>query len=500
MTADEAVWLGIDLGTQGVRALAVTASGRIAGSGAHGLTGRREEGRHEQDPEEWWRATAAACGRALDAIPAGAVRAVAVAGTSGTVLLTDHDGTPLTPGLMYDDTRAAGEARRVNEVGAAVWAELGYRRMQPAWALPKLLWLLRRHVGPVHLAHQADFVNRRLAGHAVPADLSNALKTGAHLISEHWPDDVLDALGVPDDVLPPLVRSGAPIGAVCATAAEFTGIPEGTPIIAGLTDGCAAQLGAGRLTVGSWNSVLGTTLVLKGVTGELVQDPYGVVYSHRAPDGEWLPGGASSTGAGVISRDFPGRDLRELDRLAARHEPARALAYPLVSRGERFPFAAPDARGFLLGGTGDEADDYAAILQGVAYLERLCFDHLDLLGAPTGGDLTLTGGAARSAYWCRLRADVLGRPVILPAHPEPALGAAVLAASPGRRVAEVAAEMVTVRETVDPGPHTGRFDDGYLRLVGELERRGWLPAPTAAHARARTARERPPPAHGGSPR
>jgi sugar (pentulose or hexulose) kinase len=483
MTGGDGVWVGIDLGTQSVRALAVTASGEIAGAGAHELTGRREEGRHEQDPEQWWRATAAACGNALEGVAPGAVRAVAVDGTSGTILLTDGDGSPLTPALMYDDTRATEETRRVNEAGAAVWEELGYRRMQPAWALPKLLWLLRRHRGSVHLAHQADFVNRRLAGHAVPADLSNALKTGAHLIEEDWPTEILDALGVPADVLPPLVRSGTPIGAVCATAAEVTGIPEGTPIIAGMTDGCAAQLGAGRLTVGSWNSVLGTTLVLKGVTRELVQDPYGAVYSHRAPDGEWLPGGASSTGAGAISRDFPGRDLRELDRLAARHEPARALAYPLVSRGERFPFAAPDARGFLLGSTGDEADDYAAILQGVAYLERLCFDHLDLLGAPIDGDLTLTGGAARSAYWCRLRADVLGRPVTLPAHPEPALGAAVLAASPGRRVAETAAEMVAVRETIDPGPHAERFDEGYLRLVGELERRGWLPAPTAAHAR-----------------
>jgi sugar (pentulose or hexulose) kinase len=500
VTDDGAVWLGIDLGTQSVRALAVTASGEIAGSGVHGLTGRREEGRHEQDPEHWWRATAAACGQALEGLPPGAVRAVAVDGTSGTVLLTDDNGGPLTPGLMYDDTRAAEETRRANEAGAALWEELGYRRMQPAWALPKLLWLLDRNPGPVRVAHQADFVNRRLAGHAVPTDLSNALKTGAHLIEEAWPADVLDTLGVPLDALPPLVRSGTPIGAVCAAAAEATGVPEGTPIVAGMTDGCAAQLGAGRLSVGSWNSVLGTTLVLKGVTRELVRDPYGAVYSHRAPDGEWLPGGASSTGAGAISRDFPGRDLHELDRLAAHHEPARALAYPLVSPGERFPFAAPDARRFLLGSTGDEADDYAAVLQGVAYIERLSFDHLDLLGAPIDGDLTLTGGAARSAYWCRLRADVLGRPVTLPAHPEPALGAAVLAASPDRRVAEVAAEMVAVRETIDPGPHTDRFDDGYLRLVGELERRGWLPAPTAAHARARTAHERPARIERGTPR
>jgi D-ribulokinase len=492
MTGTEAVWLGIDLGTQGVRALAVTASGTIAGRGERPLTGRREAGRHEQDPEEWWRAVAAACGRALDGVPSGAVRAVTVDATSGTILLTDPGGRPLTPGLMYDDTRAAGEAGRVNDVGAEVWERLGYRRMQPTWALPKLVWLLGRHPGPVRLAHQADFVCRRLAGHAVPADLSNALKTGADLMAEDWPVPVLDALGVPADVLPPLVRSGTPIGAVCAAAAEATGVPAGTPIVAGMTDGCASQLAAGRLTPGSWNSVLGTTLVLKGVTREPVRDPYGAVYSHRAPDGAWLPGGASGTGAGVLTRDFPGRDLAALDRRAASREPAGALAYPLVSRGERFPFTAPDAEGFLLDRTGDEADDYAAILQGVAYLERLCFDHLDLLGAPVDGDLTLTGGGARSAYWCRLRAEVLGRPVIRPAHTEAALGAAVLAASPARGLAEAAAAMVAVREIIEPGPHPGRFDEAYLRFVGELERRGWLPPPTAAHARARTERRTAP--------
>ena len=105
MTDDKAVWLGVDLGTQSVRALAVTASGEIAGSGVHGLTGRREEGRHEQDPEHWWRATAAACGQALEGLPPGAVRAVAVDGTSGTVLLTDDNGGPLTPGAPAPQTR-----------------------------------------------------------------------------------------------------------------------------------------------------------------------------------------------------------------------------------------------------------------------------------------------------------------------------------------------------------------------------------------------------------
>ena len=197
-----------------------------------------------------------------------------------------------------------------------MWAELGYQRMQPAWALPKLLWLLHDPGTPTagtRMLHQRDFINERLIGHPVPTDLSNALKTGAHLVDEKWPEEVFDALGVPQPMLPGLVRSGTRIGTVSADAALATGIPAGTPVISGATDGCAAQLGAGALSVGSWNSVLGTTLILKGVTRELVQDPLGVVYSHKGPDGDWLPGGASSTGAGAISRDFAGKDLGMLE-------------------------------------------------------------------------------------------------------------------------------------------------------------------------------------------
>lgn len=482
----EPVWIGVDLGTQSVRVVAVDASGAVRGSGSAPLTGWRDGPRHEQDPEDWWRALTTACRAALVDIAPAAVRGVAVDGTSGTVLLTDRDGRPLTPALMYDDTRATAEVDRVNEAGAELWTALGYRRMQPAWALPKLLWLLRHHDIPADagLAHQADVINRRLTGHAVATDLGNALKTGADLIGERWPAGIMDALGVPYDLFPPLVRPGTPLGTVSAPAADETGLPEGIPVIAGTTDGCASQLATGRLEPGSWNSVLGTTLILKGVTAEPVRDPSGVVYSHRSPDGGWLPGGASSTGAGVLTRDFPGRDLAGLDNAAAAYEPASALAYPLAGAGERFPFVAPDAHGFLLGTPRDEAEHFAALLQGIAYVERLCLDYLRLLGAPTDGPLTLTGGAARSPYWNQLRADVLGRPVEVPYGVEPAAGMAILAAAAGRTepVAGVAAGMAPASTTIEPRA-IGRFEDAYLRLVGELEQRGWLPAPVAAYIR-----------------
>jgi len=473
------IFLGLDLGTQSVRAMAVSATGEMLGLGVQPLTSRRDGPRHEQEPDEWWHATAAACRAALADLPRERICGVAVDATSGTILLIDDAGRALTTGLMYDDARAVNESKRATEGGASTWAALGYQRMQATWGLPKLLWLRRERpelfTTTSRLAHQSDFINRRLAGEPVATDSSNALKTGCDPRIEDWPREIFAALDVPPEVLPPVVRSGARLGSVCAAVAAETSIPEGTAIFAGMTDGCAAQIGAGALSVGSWNSVLGTTLVLKGVAPTLLKDPLGVVYSHRSPDGHWLPGGASSVGAGVLAQQFPGRDLDALSAQAAESGPANAIAYPLAGHGERFPFHAPDAEGFLLGKPRDQLDHYAALLQGVAFIERLCFAHLERIGAPTDGDLLLTGGGAKSRAWCQLRADILGHNVKIPENAEAAFGMAILAAAEGRSIADTAASMVRIRETLDPQPErTRQFAEPYQRLVTEFVRRGWL--------------------------
>lgn len=212
------MWLGFDIGTQSVRAMAVSESGKVLGQSSQPLNSWRQGERHEQDPEDWWRAVVRVSRAVLADLPASSIRGLAVAGTSGTILLCDRAGNALTSGLMYDDVRALGEARQINEIGDSVWNCLGYR-MQPSWALPKLLWLLRQnrdHCLRARLAHQADFINHRFAGCEVASDSSNALKTGYDLINERWPRKVLDDLGVPDQVLPPVVRPGTPIGEVCA--------------------------------------------------------------------------------------------------------------------------------------------------------------------------------------------------------------------------------------------------------------------------------------------
>lgn len=482
-------WLGIDLGTQGVRALLVTGDGRVLGRGGAPLGGRRDGVRHEQEPGEWWEAVCVASRAATAGRPRTRIGGLAVCGTSGTVLLTDGEGTPLTPGLMYDDGRAVEEAARVGT--------------QTSWALPKALWLLDRYRrerggeqgrvpgrvwGRVRVTHQSDVITARLTGGVVPTDSSHALKTGYDLERDAWPP----RLAYLEAELPEVVRPGSRLGEVCATAAEATGIPAGTPVIAGMTDGCAAQIASGALRPGAWNSVLGTTLVLKGAAVSPVRDDAGVVYNHRAPDGSWLPGGASSVGAGALPG---GADPAAMDRRATAYEPSGVLTYPLVSPGERFPFLAPDATALALGTPASDADQWAGVLQGVAFAERLGLDYLHYLGARIDGPLTLTGGGARSAYWNQLRADILGRPARVPEQTEPALGMAVLAAygtGAGPALADVAERMVRLRTTLAPRPsHTARFTEPYARLIDELEARGWLPSPVAAHTRTRLDQDTP---------
>jgi sugar (pentulose or hexulose) kinase len=250
-----------------------------------------------------------------------------------------------------------------------------------------------------------------------------------------------------------------------------------TPIVAGMTDGCAAQVATAALAPGQWCSALGTTLVLKGSTSELLHDPSGAVYCHRNPDGGWLPGGASSTGAGVLASELPGADLDALTARARERGVPAGATYPLAGRGERFPFVADAATGFDVGGPrdGDPVARLQRVAHGVAYVERLAFDVLAGLGADVSGPVVATGGATRNGWWTQLRADVLQRPIDVPEHAGSAIGSAVLAAAPVGRLAATARAMVRMRHHVEPdASRAEELTDGYERLVAALRERGWL--------------------------
>lgn len=481
-------YCGIDVGTQGVRAVVVAADGGVLGSGQATLrSSRRASGRHEQDPSEWWTALGVAVRAAIEAAAPAQLEAVALDATSGTVLIEDAAGDPRGPALMYDDSRASEQAETAQRVGAELWSALGYR-MQPAWALPKLMWL-SAHVELAsgdRFVHQGDHLVGRLLGEPAATDTSTALKTGVDLRDASWPDAILADLGVPVSRLPEVVLPGSLLGVVGAAASAATGLPAGLPVRAGMTDGCAAQVAAGALAHGRWSSALGTTLVVKGSTAELIRDPSGAVYCHRHPDGGWLPGGASSTGAGALPHWLPGRDLALLTERVRVLQPSSGVTYPLPGRGERFPFVAPSARGFLDPGAVTDAEKMSAICTGVAYIERLAYDALAVLGADVSGPVAFTGGASRNDWWNQLRTDVSGRPTYRPESAESAVGAAIVAAAPPGRLTEAAAAMVRTGDELQPRADVAaELRAGYQRLVERLTENGWLPSELSAAVLAR---------------
>jgi len=506
--AERTVWIGIDLGTQSVRVIALNDAGHQIALAAEPLTSVRDGDRHEQDPAQWWSATRTALSRVTQALGAGApmvrrrqVRALAISGTSGTVVPLDPDtGQPRGMATMYDDRRGAGHLNRVTERGADLFARLGYR-MQASWALPRMLTMVEDGLpdGAV-LAHQPDVVSAHLAGRRLPSDLSSALKSGADLDVVAWPERLLAELGLPVARMNGVVASGTVVGSVGAAAAAETGLRAGCQIVAGMTDGCAAQIAAGALQPGAWNSVLGTTLVLKGAARSRHPDPDGVVYAHRAPFGVgWYPGGASSVGAGAVTRWLPDRDLSELTR---QFDPVAAapVAYPLSGRGERFPFVADSAEALWPAEMVEDDDParFSAILHGVAWTERLAFDLVSSAGYDITGPVLLTGGGARNPVWNQLRADVLGRTVSLPGHNEGAAGMAVLAAA-GYAAADggggsdplgqAAARLVPEPTRIEPdlGRH-GRLMESYGRFLDMLAERGWVGSSLLAAGRARAGR------------
>lgn len=476
--------IGIDLGTQGVRVLAANSDGELVASSEGRLPKgsiNRQAGLHEQDPTSWWACTGRCLRQTVQLLPPNSlVEGVCVDSTSGSVVVVDHAGHPLGPAIMYNDTRSAAHVEEVRQAGRALEQKLGYL-FNSSFALPKLVWLLKEQPDlankNVYFISETDFIAGRLSGLYNRSDFSNMLKFGYDLIDMRWPSFIETGLGIGVGALPQVEAPGKPIAMVWADASDETGLPAGTLIMAGATDGTAAQISSGAIEIGSWNSALGTTLVLKGITRELLIDSQQRIYSHRHPESGWMPGGASNTGADWIREDHPREDPEELNRRARAYIPTATLRYPLLMPGERFPFLCGQARGFTQGAPVDEFERYAAGLEGVALLEKLAYDALVEIGAPVPDQIHITDGGARSALWSEIRASALNKTLLRPKIGQAGFGAAILAARgvwfDSLRAAAKA--MVRIENEFHPNPAwVEPYQEKYSQLVAEFQRRGYL--------------------------
>jgi len=447
--------LGIDVGTQGARAVCTTPAGDVVARTAAPLVAPAPGPAQEQDPRDWWEAVAS-CIRQLADSRAN-VAGLAVACTSGTLCALDERFQPVTDAWLYSDTRAAGCSR-----------------FDASWAAAKLDWLNAEHPDVARTAalftSPGGYLASRLTGELAAIDYSQALKFGYDLKRDAWPSD----LAVEPDRLPPVVAPGSRLGPVRPEVARELGLGQSVSVFAGLTDGVAAQLACGACNTGSerWVTVVGSTLVWKGAAAQPVDDAAAGVYSHRGPGGVWFPGAASNAGGRIVSEWFDEARLPALDaRLPDR--PPRAVVYPSLIVGERFPFRSTTFVPFATPEGLSEDERYAGCLAGVAFVERWGYDVFRGLGCRRPASVATTGGAVRSRAWLQLRADVMQVPLAVPAEPGSAFGAAIAAgANRHASILEAADAMVKWGTGADPrSEHRTEWSDAYERFRTECRRR-----------------------------
>jgi len=479
--------IGLDIGTQGVRAIAVDMKGTTLASNSakfEKLDVSSEVNFKEQEPEDWWSASKAVLSYivkdlAAKNINANQIKAISIDGTSGTILPIDEENNPLYNGIMYNDARSGKEVDEMKGFVSDFERKLGYK-FNASYALPKILWLRNNKPNIVKKVklyiHQADFIVGKLSGEYGISDYSNALKTGYDLIDYKWPEFISN-LGINKEQLPKIKAPGQIICKVNENGESETGLKAGTLIVAGASDGYASALSSGVVKPGDWATVIGTTMVLKGVTKQLVLDDKGRIYSHRHPEGYWMPGGASNVGGRCLNDFFGTARFEELNRSVLHESPTGVIIYPLTGQGERFPFVNTDAEYFCSEDNMSDGVRYTALMEGVAYTERLAYETLESLGCEVNEVICSAGGACKSDEWLQVRANILGKTLKVPKETDAAMGVAVLAATTVAFDSLQAASksMVNIVKVIKPDlKNKEAYDSAYLRFKKELELRGMI--------------------------
>lgn len=467
------IFLGIDLGTTGIRAILSDEKGRVIGSSAKGIENSFVESPDprisEQDPGEWEPVLLDLLRDLLSHAAAYELTAVCCDSTSGTIIAVDKSYRPVYNAILHNDTRAEEESAYINEnTGITV---------KPSFALSKILWILRNREDiweRTHMfIHAADYVKGLVSGEFKPTDFSNAVKTGYDLVHERWPDEIERVLGVPIERLPEVVRTAEVAGELKREICEKYAIKKRVPVVAGATDSTTGFYSSGARKPGDWNTTLGTVLGIKGISETYIKDPEGLLYAHRHPEGFWLPGAASNCG-GESLRAFFGEKVTEYDGRIDGMPPTGALIYPLVRKGEKLPFLKNDATGFMDIAFCDPVHLFKGILEGLSYVERMIYEKIERLGYPVGDTLYSMGGGTNSAEWMRIRASVMQKTVKRAAVTETAFGSCVIAAGGSfyDGLSDAIEHMVSIESSVEPDKEEKKaYEEIYHRFVSECRKR-----------------------------
>jgi D-ribulokinase len=412
--------LGVDFGTSGARAIAITADGEIQAES------RCDFGEIERSERaSIWKATLFELMGDLPVAVRSHLTTLAINGTSSTIVLCNCQGEPLHPPVLYNETCEPKDLDWLRAIAPA-----GHTVLSGSSSLAKLLTL--RHQIDLNraqvLMHQADWLAYQLHGQLGVSDYHNSLKLGYDPATGAYPD-WFQAAGLRSllPLLPQVISPGSRIGPIQPQIAQRFGVSPHCQICAGTTDSIAAFLASGAHSPGDAVTSLGSTLVLKLLSRTRIDQAQYGIYSHRLGE-QWLVGGASNTGGAVLQKYFSTAELEYLSALIDPQVVSPLDYYPLLSPGERFPIHDPTLEPRLQPDPGQPVAFLHGLLESLARIEAQGYQLLQEQGATPVTQIYTAGGGAQNLTWQAIRQRHLQVPIKEPRHRQAAYGTALLAA------------------------------------------------------------------------
>lgn len=477
------MYLGLDLGTSGLKGLVVGEDQSIiAEANAAMSVSRPHDGWSEQDPAQWITAAEAVLGALRDKTDLSRVRAIGLSGQMHGATCLDASDAVLRPSILWNDTRSASEAARLD--GDPDWREISGNIVFPGFTAPKLVWMRAKEpdlfdrVAKVLLPK--DFLRLWLTGDHV-AEMSDAagtswLDTGRR----DWSDTLLHKTGLSRDHMPRLVEGSEVSAYLRDEIASRFGLSRGTPVAGGGGDNAASAIGTGVTRAGEAFVSLGTSGVLFAANDSYRPDPATAVHTfcHALPE-TWHQMGVILAATDALNwfSKIVGEDAATLTaNLGGLRAPGKTLFLPYLG-GERTPINDAAIRGAFLGleHATDKAAATRAVLEGVTFAIRDCRDALAATGTEITG-LLAVGGGSRSDYWLEAVATALDVPLNRPVAGDfgGAFGAARLAMMADGAGEDIATQP-PIEATISPDPALrDAFDEGHARYVAARQAIGAL--------------------------
>lgn len=473
------VLIGVDAGTTRIKSVAFDLEGNELHRAARDNSLQHpESGWVEQDMEQTWTLTAETIQEVVDALDEpDDIIGVGVTGQGDGCWLVDEAGDPVRDAILWNDGRAAKYVNEWEESGIApLIANICGSDLFPGASLPILQWLADEEPETIERAETVfcskDWLKYRLTGERT-TDRSDASLPFIDIKTGEYSDLVTELVDVDDlnEMLPRLEPASEIIGDVTVEGAEATGIPTGTPVVSGAIDIVASAIGSGAAQKGASSSVVGTTSLNQMVLDEPPEETEGTGFLFAVEDDFYVRAMASMAGTPNLDWAFEelanGQDFTEvvpdLEEIPIGSE--GVLYHPYLSTsGERSPFLKTSARAQFLGMSPEHDREHLlrAVYEGVTLAMRDCYEHMS--GDPTR--IMISGGGARSDFWCQMFADCLDTPISVPVGDEfGAKGVALLAGVATGvydDISSAAEETTTVDRTYDPRPEcTVQYDEWY---------------------------------------